>query len=104
MAENPLPREQSIPVVFLKGGLLAGLEGALNPDLKREAMQLLGMYRHMDEDHRERVMAQARGGRVLKQAVMQIFADWQRQQSRRPAPPILGVRASLTDTTDSELS
>ena len=104
MADQPFPREQSILVSFLKGGLLAGLEGALNPDVRNEAQQLLTMFRQMDADHQERVLAQARSGRVLKQAVMQIFKEWQLQQSRRQPPAILGVRASLADTTKPDLT
>ena len=73
MADQPFPREQSIPVSFLKGGLLAGMEGALNPEARREAQQVLDMYRQMDLDHQERVLMQTRGGRVLKQAIMQIL-------------------------------
>ena len=105
MAEKLFPYQQSIPVAFLIGkGLLTGLEGALNPQVKNEAEQLKRMYAEMGDDHKERVMAQAKGGRVLKQAVIQIYKEWQAQQARKPAPPIMGVRASLADTTDSDIA
>ena len=83
MAEKLFPYQQSIPVAFLIGkGLLTGLEGALNPQVKNEAEQLKRMYAEMGDDHKERVMAQAKGGRVLKQAVIQIYKEWQAQQAR----------------------
>ena len=104
MADQPFPPEQSIPVVFLTTGIPAGIAGALNPDELNDARQLILMFQQIDLDRQERVLAQARGGRVLKQAVMQIFKEWQSVQRRRQPPPILGVRASLADTTKSDLA
>lgn len=106
MADQPFPREQSLPVQFLKTGLLAGLEGALNPDVRREAQQFITLYRQMDEAHQERVLMQERGGRVLKQAIIQIYEDFRRQRARNPNSAILGVRADanpLRDTTASDV-
>ena len=104
MADQPFPREQSIPFVYLTDGLPALVVGVMNTDERNDAQQLINMYQKLDDAHKERVAAQVRGGRVLRQAVMQIFNGWQMQQSRRQPPPILGVRASLADTTKPDLT
>ena len=104
MADKPFPPEQSIPVVFLTDGIPAGIAGALNPDERRDAQQVIQMYQQMAPAYQERVLAQARSGRVLKQAIMQLFKEWQVLQSRRQPPAILGVRASLADTTKPDLT
>ena len=93
---QPLPFQQSVSVKFLEGaGLLSGLEGALDPAAKNEAEQLKRMYQEMDAERRERIAAQARGGRVLKDLVRQIYMEWQRVQQSKSV---------LRDTTESDLA
>ena len=108
MAETQLPAEAGVPLKFLRGqGILTGIDGALNPAVKKAAAQAARMYQEMDEAYRERVDALVRAdGRVPLMAVMVLYREWaaKRAAESKTRDVPMGMRGALSDTTGSDLA
>ena len=105
MADTPLPANYGIPLYLLQPGLIAGIRSrnAGQAEIDRAA-PYTKLYAEMGPDYQERLHALARDGSVPLHALLQLYKEWQAAQSRRPPPAILGVRASLRDTTESDIA